>query len=105
MRARDASRRLRRMGGAGGSARAEYERRRARDRAQIRGNLGQRIAVLAATPILVFVALRFGAPWALDSFFDVLANQAESGEPITGSSTEVDTGTWTIPAVVLAVAA
>lgn len=94
------------MGRAGGSARLEYERRRANDRAQIRGNLGQRVAVLVAAPILMFLAVRYVAPWALGSLIDGLASPTPSSEAsATPSPMPVDPGLWTTAGVVMAVGA
>jgi hypothetical protein len=69
------------MAGAGDSARHEYERRLARDKARIASNRGQRIAVVVITPVAMFCAVRFGFPWAWDSFISALRTSADA-EPV-----------------------
>lgn len=91
------------MGKAGGSAWAEYERRRERDRARIRSNLASRIAVLALTPFVTFFFVRAGLPWALDlSFEGVSATDSATAESATQ---HIDPGLLTVAAAVVAIAA
>ena len=70
-----------RMAGAGDSARREYERRLARDKARIQSNRGQRIAFVAVMPIAMFCAVRFGFPLAWDSFISSLPSTSDA-EPV-----------------------
>lgn len=88
------------MGTAGGSARREYERRRARDAAQRRSNRWARIAVTLATPILVYAAARFAAPAVLDGFFERLAESGGVDGPRS-----VDREPWHIVGLLVAAVA
>lgn len=91
------------MGKAGGSARAEYERRRERDRERIRSNLGPRIAVVVLTPFVAFLLVRVGLPWSLDLTFEGVS---PTDGPIAGSATQpVDSGLFTTAAAVVAIGA
>lgn len=65
------------MARAGDSARHEYERRLAGDKALTRSNRGQRIAVVVIAPVAMFCAVRFGFPWAWDSFTSALRSSAD----------------------------
>lgn len=57
-----------RMATAGGSARGEYQRRRAVSRAAGRSRLRFTIPIVAATPVVVYVACRVGGN-VLDGWF------------------------------------
>lgn len=89
------------MSRAGESARREYERRVARDRARIDSNRRQRVAVLAVTPIVVFCAVRFAGPWAWDGFVSAVLSSTDSESP----APTMDARQLTIPAAVVALAA
>ncbi len=63
---------------AGGSAQAEYDRRRSNDRAWIRQNLGRLVVVVVAAPFVGYFGVRLGAA-VLDGQFRSLASSATDG--------------------------
>lgn len=66
---------------AGGSARREYERRRAREAARRRSNRTLRLAVTLATPFVVYGTVRLAAPLANDAWRSYVEEATSSDRP------------------------
>ena len=92
------------MGEAGGSARAEYKRRRAKDRERIRSNFGQRIAVLLLTPVAAFVAVGIVLPGLVEGAIDSAADSIDEEDAGGTDASRSDDGSmWTLAGAVAAV--
>jgi hypothetical protein len=64
-------------GTAGGSARREYERRRAKERERQQANRHLWVTFTLATPMVVYVAARFGLPWIANSLWRSFAESSD----------------------------